>query len=175
MSEEFIPTLVITGPPGVGKTTVGGAIGELLEERGEPHALIDLDWMRWCWPRPADDPFHTALGVRNLAAVWANYRAAGARRLILVDVVENRATLDDYRAAVPGAAIILVRLHADLSTIYTRLAGREAGESLAWHQSRAAVLNTQMERDALEDLRIDTAGRDPAAIAREILEQTTGS
>ncbi len=162
-----IPVLAITGPVGVGKTTVAGAISELLGDAGLAHALVDLDWLRWCYPSPVHDPFHMALGQRNLAAVWGNYRAAGAERLILVDIVESREEVARYEAAVPGAAIVVVRLQAALPTILRRLEGREAGASLAWHQQRAAELATQMERDQVEDLLVDTEGKVAAGIARE--------
>ncbi|HWQ15036.1 MAG TPA: hypothetical protein VNL77_19720 [Roseiflexaceae bacterium] len=167
-----VPTLVITGPVGVGKSSVAVAVGEILDEAGLSHALVDLDWLRWCTPRPPDDPFHIALGLRNLAAVWANYRAAGAARLILVDVVEARADLEGYRTAVPGAAILVVRLRATLPTILRRLEGRETGAALEWHRRRAAVLVPQMDRDRVEDLLVDAEGRTPAEIAREIVDRT---
>ncbi len=164
-----IPVLAITGPVGVGKTTVAGSISELLGSAGLAHAFVDLDWLRWCYPSPTHDPFHMALGRRNLAAVWANYRAAGAERLILVDIVESRDEVARYEAAVPGAAIVVVRLQAALPTILRRLEGREAGASLAWHQQRAAELAAQMERDKVEDLLVDTEGKVAADIAREIV------
>jgi hypothetical protein len=41
------------------------------------------------WPAPADDPNQTRLQVTNLAAVWANYRSAGSRRLIIADAIES--------------------------------------------------------------------------------------
>jgi deoxyadenosine/deoxycytidine kinase len=161
--------LVITGPVGVGKTTVAAELSELLGQTRQAHALVDLDWLRWCYPSPADDPFQLALGLQNLAAVWSRYRAAGAARLILVDVVESRATLASYQTAIPGADILLVRLHADLPTLYSRLAGRERGVSLAWHQQRAAELTTIMAQAQLEDLLVDTTGRSPLDIAKEII------
>src|SRR5688500_12076589 len=89
-----IPVAVITGPVGVGKTSVASAISDLLGDAGRAHALIDMDWLRSCHPAPPDDPFHTALGIDNLARVWAGYRGAGAERLVLVDVVEERGMLD---------------------------------------------------------------------------------
>ena len=113
-----------------------------------------------------------ALGRRILAAVWGNYRAAGAQRLILVDIVELREEVARYEAAVPGTAIVVVRLQAALPTILRRLEGREAGASLAWHQQRAAELATQMERDQVEDLLVDTEGKAAAGIAREIVTRT---
>src|SRR5688500_2328997 len=106
--------MVVTGPVGVGKTAVAIAVSELLDQAGIRHAMIDMDHLRWCYPASADDPFEIALGLRNLAAVAANYRSAGAGRLVLADVVESRADLAGYREAIPDAAILVVRLQARL-------------------------------------------------------------
>ena len=171
-SAPSTPVLVITGPVGVGKTTVAGAISELLTGAKIAHAVVDLDWLRWCAPSPADDPFHIALGLQNLALVWANYRAAGAERLILVDIVETRALLDQYQVAIPMAAITVVRLHATLATLRSRLAGREFGASLVWHQQRAAELLGLMEAHPVEDFRVDVEGMTVLEIAQEILAQS---
>ncbi len=159
--------MVVTGPVGVGKTTVTAAISDLLDGVGMPHAMVDADHLRWCYPAPAHDRFHTALGLHNLAVVWANYRAAGAERLILADVVEARADVASYREAIPGAAITVVRLGASLPTIARRLAGRETGPSLEWHLHRAAELTALMERNHVGDLLIGTDGKTVAAIAQE--------
>jgi cytidylate kinase len=167
-----VPVLVITGPVGVGKTTVAVAMSELLDRAGMPHALADVDYLRWSHPSPPHDPFNMALGLRNLEAVWANYRAAGAERLIVVDIVESRADVAGYRAAIPGAAVLVVRLQAALPAILRRLQERETGASLEWHQRRAAELVTQMERDRVEDLVVDTEGKAVAEIARDVLART---
>jgi broad-specificity NMP kinase len=163
------PVLVITGPVGVGKTTVAAAISELLIGAHIAHAVVDLDWLRWCYPPPADDRFHSALGLQNLVLVWANYRAAGAERLILIDIVETRALLAEYQAVIPAATITVVRLHAALPTLHSRLAGREAGASLVWHQQRAAELLTLMEAHPVEDFRVETEGKAVLEIAQEIV------
>jgi hypothetical protein len=105
-------------------------------------------------------------------AYWQNYRRAGADRLILIDIVETRAVLAEYQAAIPGAAITLVRLQATLPTLHGRLRQREIGASLTWHQQRARELMMQMEREAVEDLRVDTEGKAITEVAREILQQT---
>ena len=46
---------------------------------------------------------------------------------------------------------------------------RETGGGREWHLARAAELAAQMDRDRVEDLLIETAGRPAAAIAREVL------
>lgn len=165
-----VPTLLITGPVGVGKTTVAGAIADQLAAARRATGLIDLDALRWVYPRPAGDPHHVALGLRNLAAVAANYRRAGATCLILVDIFEARSHLAGYREAIPGAAIQVVRLHAAPATIAARITGRETSQdSRDWHLRRAVELAALFARERPEDILIDTDGKAPAAIAAEIL------
>lgn len=166
-----VPVLVITGTVGVGKTTTGVAMSEILDHQGIAHALIDQDMLRWSSPRPVDDPFNVAVGLRNLAAVWANYRAAFAERLILIDVVETGAELAGYHAAIPDATIQVVRLIASLPTILRRLEGRETEASLAWHQKRAPELSAIMDLNRVGDLRVDSEGRASSDVAREILSR----
>lgn len=166
---DHIPVLVVTGPVGVGKTAVAAAISELLEGAGVPHAMVDADLLRWCYPAPPDDRFRVALGLRNLAAVWANYRAEGAERLVMADVVEQRADVDSYRDAIPGSAVVVVRLRASLPTIERRLTERETGASLEWHMQRAAELTQIMERNQVGDVLIETDEKTVGAIAGEAL------
>jgi hypothetical protein len=161
--------VVLTGPVGVGKSAVAGELSNLLNAADLAHAVIDLDWLRWCHPAPTVDPFHTALGLQNLAAVAGNYRAVGASRLILVDIVEARPALADYHAAIPGADILVVRLNATLPTIHRRLEGRETGDSLRWHQERAVELLGLMEEHAVEDMLVETEGKTVEAVAGEVL------
>ncbi|HEV2107800.1 MAG TPA: hypothetical protein VGR16_06015 [Thermomicrobiales bacterium] len=164
-----VPVMVVTGPVGVGKTTVAVAISELLDRVDMAHAMVDVDHLRWCYPAPAHDRFQTELGLRNLAAVWTNYRDEGAERLILADVVEESADIAGYREAIPGAAVLVVRLRASLPTIERRLAGRETGAGLEWHQQRAAELTALMERNQVEDLLIDTEEKSAFADAQEVV------
>lgn len=169
---EHVPVIVVTGPVGVGKSTIAAAIAERLQVLGLPHALVDLDFLRWCYPRPPGDPFHTALGYSNLAAVWRNCREAGARWLIIADVVEERAALADYHAAIPGAQITIVRLRAPLAVIFERIEHRNTGATPEWDRDRAGVLVAQMERDKVEDFAVETTDRSPEEIALEILART---
>lgn len=171
MVSENIPfsVLVLTGPVGAGKTTVAIAISEILDKADVAHGFIDVDAIRWCHPSPPHDPFNMKLGLRNLAAVAANYRDAGAERLILSDVVETQEDKSNLAAALPDAVMKVVRLKAEIPTLHQRLEKRETGESLEWHKHRAIELTELMERNSVEDLLIDTEGKTPEEIAREIL------
>ncbi len=163
------PVLILTGPVGVGKTAVAVEISDLLREMQVPHAVVDMDWLRECHPSPPHDRFHMALGFRNLAAIWANYRAAGAGRLIIADIVETRSALNDYHEAIPNAQILIVILTASIPTIHRRLEGRQTGESLEWHKHRAIELSEQWAADPVEDLLIETEGKTITEVAREVL------
>src|SRR5215471_17116259 len=123
-----VPVLLITGPVGVGKSTVAGEAARLLREADIPHALVDLAWVEQCWPIPADDPWNERLTHRNLACLWANFRQAGAGRLLLVRVLEDRSLLRQVAEAVPGAKITVVRLRAPLPVLHARIRAREASD-----------------------------------------------
>ena len=135
-----------------------------------PHATVDFDQLTASFPRAAsDDRWGTRIGLANLAAVWRNFHAAGAERLLIALVVETRSELQGYRTAVPGAEITVVRLRASVETLHARLRGRGQGVGLQWHLERAGQLAPQMDESRVEDLLVQTEERDPTELAREIL------
>jgi len=171
-ADSPVPVLLITGPSGVGKTAVATEASELLDRARVAHALVDIDSLRWCYPRAPHDRFRVGLAMRNLAAVWANFRAAGATRLVLADVLESRDHLGRYRAAIPGADIVVVRLEATVGTLMLRVRRREVGSSLDRHLQHAAELATVMEHNRVEDILVQTDDKTVADVARDVLTRT---
>jgi hypothetical protein len=57
-------------------------IGELLEQRAEPYAVVDLDWLAWVRPAPSAGLMVQSLMLTNLVAVWRTYRDAGVQGLV---------------------------------------------------------------------------------------------
>lgn len=163
-----VPVVVITGPIGMGKTTVSQHLGDLLTAREIPHTVIDMDWLRDTWPRPADDRFNTRLGFRNLADVARNSLEAGSERFVIADVVESRHDHERYRQAIPGADVRVVRLTADMDVNRERISRRAGEDEDPWEATRAAELVAIMEANDVADMVIDTTGRRPGDIAREI-------
>lgn len=170
--------VVITGPVGAGKTTSIESLAELLDQRGEPVAAVDVDALRRVWPDDPSDPFHAGLGIANLAAIWPRFAQQGVRWLLLADVVEQPGQRADYESAIPGADVIIVRLEVPLDRVHKRLRGRESGDSLQWHLHRSGELQHLMVERAIGDIVIAVDDHGPAAVAQLIftaLRATTGS
>lgn len=163
-------SLLITGTVGAGKTTITQAIGGLLADRGVPHALIDLDELRRCWPSPDGDRFNNAMELQNLRSVAANYMAAGAIRLVLAGVVERRSNVRDYERAV-DCTLEVVRLRVDLDVLVDRLRDRHRNDpaELTWHLDRAPELNAVLDHAGVTNAEVDTTGRLIPDVAADVL------
>ena len=168
-----VPTILVTGPVGVGKTTLINEMSGLLRGAEIPHATVDFDQLTACYPRsPDDDGWGTNLGLTNLAALWRNYSTLGADRLLIARVIEDRKELDGYRDVVPGADIVVVRLRASPNILQERVRGRGEGRGMEWHLQRAVELATLMDEQCVEDFVVETEGRQPGEIARETLSRS---
>ncbi len=165
-----VPTILVTGPVGVGKTTLVDEMSALLRRADIAHATVDFDQLTACHPRsPGDDVWGTQLGLANLAALWRNYSALGADRLLIARVIEDRKDLDGCRAAVPGADIVVVRLRASPATLRERVRQRGTGVGMQWHLDRAEELAASMDESPVEDVLVETEGRHQTELAREVL------
>jgi len=165
-----VPVLVITGPVGVGKSTIANEAAWLLRQADVPHALVDLDRIEQCWPVPADDPWNERVSHRNLACMWANFRHAGADRLILARVLETRSLLRRVTEAVPGAQITVVRLRAPLAVLHERIRSREASDP-DWFLGAATHTAEVFEQAQVEDHLVDNENRPATVVAEEVLHR----
>jgi hypothetical protein len=126
--------LLVTGPAGVGKSTLGWEMSAQLAAAQVAHAVIETDELDRVFPRPNADeldriqPGTTDVSSINLAAIWSTYRALGHTRLIMSGVMMH---LDfDKRwilSAIPEAQITVVRMLAAEPILLARLAQREIG------------------------------------------------
>jgi adenylylsulfate kinase-like enzyme len=64
--------VLITGVYGSGKSSVAAEIAYLLEQRGEPYALLDLDYLGWADAGRPGRAAEVRLMLANLVAVAAN-------------------------------------------------------------------------------------------------------
>jgi hypothetical protein len=154
---------------GSGKTAVAIAMGELLELRGQPYALVDLDWLGWVEPARASLFTQRAVLAENLRLIWPTFREAGVERLVLARYVEDSAQLEEFRAALPGVELFVVRLVAAQSVIEGRLRARDTGAQLAEHLSETAEFAARGEANALEDAVVENGERALEDVAGEVL------
>ncbi|MCW1806613.1 adenylyl-sulfate kinase [Brachybacterium squillarum] len=161
--------LLITGAVGVGKTTTADAVGDELEERGIPGAVLDVDTLRRAWPAPPGDRFHAALTLRALTALSAIHREAGARVLVAAEVIEERSARDAYEQAM-GLPLTVVRIRTPRELVRERLRERHARdpEGLAWHRDRFDELTAILDAAAVEDVSVGQVGS-PRETARALL------
>lgn len=163
-----VPTLLITGTVGVGKSTVAVEISDALAALEVPNAAVDLDALVWHWPPTSE--WNSDLMFEDLASLWPNYRAHGATRLVLARVLEDRAELARYRAAVPGAQITVCRLVAPEAVRVTRLRTRmPPGPSREWHLDRTVELESILGRLAYEEFTVENGDRPVRDVALEVL------
>ncbi|MEO5511337.1 MAG: hypothetical protein ABIS27_11965 [Longimicrobiales bacterium] len=165
--EPIVPVLILSGTVGVGKTTVLNEVHDVLSGARVPHACIDRDAYALSWP--ARGAFNQHAVLQNVAAVWANFSAAGAERLVIAGVVEQAEDLKDYRRAVPGARLTVCQLAAAEATRCARLQAREAGESLEWHLRRTVELQQIFDETPLYDFTVTNEDGPVRPVALEIL------
>jgi adenylylsulfate kinase len=132
--------VLLTGVYGSGKSSVAAEIAYLLEQRGEPYALLDLDYLSWAGTGTGGRAEEFGLLLQNLAAVAANYRGAGIRLFVLAYFVRSPGEMAGVREAL-GMPLRVARLVVPLRDIERRLAGdvtsgrrddlREAAASIA--------------------------------------------
>lgn len=131
--------VLIAGVYGSGKSSVAAEIAYLLEQRRQPYALLDLDFLGW-GVNYSDDLARFGLMLRNLTAVASNYREAGISVFVLAHSVRDQDALRGIGEAV-AVPLRVVRLSVPLPDIEQRLAAdvtterqedlREAGRQIA--------------------------------------------
>jgi hypothetical protein len=163
--------LLIGGGAGVGKSSVGWEVSQVLRVRETAHCYVEGDFLDQVHPAPADDPHRTAITERNLAAIWSNYAALGQRRLVYTNTVS---VLEEpmIRRAMGEGPIRSTRvlLTAEEATVRERLARREIGSQLTPHIERSLAMARLLADEAPpHTVRIPTDDRTVEEIAHEVV------
>ena len=119
--------LLITGPAGVGKSTLNWEVSAQLTAAGLRHAAIETDELDRIFPLPSASELEdlragmTDISEINLASIWGT-TALGCDRLILSGVM---VFLDEapkwIGRAIPNAEFTVIRLLASNETLLSRL------------------------------------------------------
>lgn len=173
VSEPAGHVLLVCGPAGVGKSTIGFRAYQRFLSEGLTAGYIDLEQVGFLRPAPESDPGRHQLKAGNLADMWHTYRAAGATHLIATGPIDSDSALKTYRDALPTANVTVCRLHAGPIELRRRIMSRGAGGSwpepgdplrgqpagyLTRAAAKAAADADALERAGLAVVRIDTDG-----------------
>ena len=166
--------LIISGPVGVGKSSTADTMSEILSKQDIAHAVVDMDYLRYAYPSPKDDPFNTELGLRNLSIICKNYKAIGIKKLLIPTVVESQADIDSLANALSSSKITVVYLEGQIETIHQRLHerhGKRDKDNLDWHLNRSIEQVEQNKGIKHRDFIVDTTNKSLPEVANEVLDK----
>jgi predicted kinase len=157
--------LVITGPPGAGKTTVLEALSDALSAEDVRHATIEVEALTSAHPPLADEQW-----PQPLEGICGLYRRFGYGLLLIVATVESEQDLRGVVAAIGADEHVVVRLEAEPLTLRRRIVEREPDgwEGLDQLVEAAARLAPAIAAMDGIDLAFNTEEQDPRAVAERI-------
>lgn len=159
--------MLLIGPVGVGKTATLHALSALHDDREQPHAIIDLDWLAWA-TLPAAGPSVHELLVVNLAAVWETFQAAGVKRIAVARALDSRDEIAAVSNALVGCDVCVIELSAPPNELRRRIRQRDTGLELDEHL--AAIDAYERKGLGHADAVIPSADASPAQVARAAME-----
>ncbi len=131
--------LLITGPPGAGKSSTLNRLSTLLEIHGVRHGAVEADELSRGWPYPAEAEWE-----KRLAFVCEDMRRDARDLLLVVATVEDAAMLARVVAAIGGHHTTVLALTAPAEIVAARVAAREPDDwpgkaDLEAHAARLAL------------------------------------
>jgi len=166
VSDRRAEGVLLTGVYGSGKSSVAQEIAYLLEQQGEPFALLDLDYLSWAGPDTGDRTAEIELMRQNLAAVTTNYRRAGIKLFILAYFVRTAEEIHAIKEAL-GLPLKVARLTVPLAVIEQRLASDVTSGRRDDLREAAASIATS-EGAGLEDVTVSN-DRPISVVAQEVM------
>lgn len=166
-----MPVLWITGPAGVGKSTVSWQLLTELAGSGTPTDFADADQLCMCYPAPPDDPGRDLIRARNAGVVIANFLAAGAPRVILNGVVNP--ALGVRRDLLGQAAVMVCRLRAEPDEVVRRIIGRQQDGDGDLPELARQVRDEcdRMDASDFADVCVDTTGVPAGEVTRLVRDR----
>jgi predicted kinase len=157
--------VVITGPPGAGKTSVLTALVDSLSADDIAHAAMEVEMAVWTHPALTDEQW-----ARHLRCACELYRRDGFDLLLVAQTLETDADADELLDAVGADEAFLVRLEAQPATLVERIIEREPASwsGLPGLVEHAQELAASMPALSGVDLVLSTEGQRPEDVAARI-------
>jgi ribose 1,5-bisphosphokinase PhnN len=163
--------VLLTGPPGAGKTSVLTALSDALSDDDIAHASVETEALVWTHPALSDEQW-----TRHVRAICALHRNAGHQLLLIAQTLETDEDIAQLQQAVGADEHLLVRLEAPPDTLVERIVAREPE---SWSGLRELVAHAQELAATMPALRgidlvLSTEGQRPEAVARRIRDAHPG-
>jgi GNAT superfamily N-acetyltransferase len=157
--------LVLTGPPGAGKTAVLEALTDALSAEDVRHATVEVEALTSVHPPLSDEQWPAPA-----EAICELYRRFGYELLLVTVTVESDAHLRSALAAIGADEHVVVRLHAEPATLRQRIIDREPDTFTELDELVAAAARLSPVIASLDGiaLALSTEGERPAAVAERI-------
>ena len=157
--------VVITGPPGAGKSSVLTALTDALSDDDIAHAAIEVETLVWTHPALTDEQW-----ARHVRSACELYRADGHRLLLLAQTLETDADVAELLDAAGADDVFVVRLEAEPATLVERITKREprTWSGLPGLVRHAQELALTMPGLSGVDLVLSTEGRRAEDVAARI-------
>jgi chloramphenicol 3-O-phosphotransferase len=157
--------VVITGPPGAGKSSVAGALHDMLGEAGVANALVEVDMLERSHP-----PLGRDRALLHLGALCASFHEHGYGLLVVTATAEDQHHLQGVLGASGAEERLVVRLEAPPELLEERIRAREPA---GWPGLERLVEASRRLAQSMPSLRgvdlvYDTAGESAEALAARI-------
>lgn len=167
--------VLICGPTGVGKSTVGFGLFGDLQADGRTAAYLDLQQLGFLADLPGDAPGGHEVVAGCVADLWDQYRAVGAQDLVLTGKVEQAADVERYRNAVGATSLVVCRLRTSPAALRDRILARTRGGGPMLAGDALVGLTAEKAEIVLHDALLQQSRLDQADPADITLETADGS
>jgi DNA polymerase III delta prime subunit len=160
-----VRVLLLTGPPGVGKTTTLNRLSTQLAEANQHHAVVEVEALARVHPWPDDEA-----AFAHLSLLVRSYRERGYPLLLVGATIDGDGYLARTMHALDGSEVIPARLEASTSTLTSRVREREPADwsGLPRLLDACARLALESATQAGEALVLNTETADVSAIANQL-------